>query len=157
MRFCKHCYAILGVWDDSFSTKKKIIIWHKFLLLIESFQNFLEQILTQSFFKILKLVWSFSLFTHERSCWGPFESRVFTSYTIQRRVGNPLELSTPTLCSCCWGPFWKWSTYTLQLILWATLKTRVLAYYSCCYGGPFESKTLTPCSCCWGPLQKQST
>jgi len=31
---------------------------------MESFQNFLEQILTHIYFKTLKVVWSFSVFTH---------------------------------------------------------------------------------------------
>jgi len=47
-------------------TVKKIIIWYNFSYLVQSFQNFLKQISTHSFFKVhvLKLLWSFSLFTH---------------------------------------------------------------------------------------------
>jgi len=38
----------------------------------------LEQILTQSLFKLLRLVWSCFLLTHQRCWWRPFESRVLT-------------------------------------------------------------------------------
>jgi len=54
-------------------------------------------------FKVSKLVWSFSLFTHWR-CWrGPFESRV------------------PTHRICCWGP--------LKAECWLMIRFR-LCYFS---------------------------
>jgi len=56
-----------------------------------SFQNLLEQILTHSFFKVLNLVWSVSLFTLQRCWWRSFESWV------------PKQ--------CCREPLWKHSTY----------------------------------------------
>jgi len=34
------------------------------LILDKFFQNFLKQILTHSIFMVLRLVWSYSLFTH---------------------------------------------------------------------------------------------
>jgi len=58
-------------------TVKKIIIWYINFCsyLIGSFQNFLEQISTLSFFKVLKLVWSVCLFTHQRLWRRHFGSR----------------------------------------------------------------------------------
>jgi len=32
-------------------------------------------------------------------------------------VGGPFESRVLTHCNCCWRPFWKQSTCTLQLVL----------------------------------------
>jgi len=51
----------------------------------------LEQILTR-FFEVLKLVWSFSLFTHWRCWWvGDFESRLLTVHTTEA-IWGPLKV-----------------------------------------------------------------
>jgi len=119
--------------------------------------------------KVLKLVWSFSLFPHERGWWGPFESREFTHYSdrwgphlkaeylhIAVAGGNPFEREVGYLhitvavggsyestvlahCSCWWSPF----------------ESKALTHCSC-YWGPFESRELTHCSCCLRTLQTQS-
>ena len=103
--------------------------------MIESYQNFLEQILTHSFFnKVLKMVWNFSLFTHYRCWWGPLENRALAHY------------------SGSWRPFWKQSAYTLQLLLGASLKVEYL-HIAVAVGGPSESRILTRYYGCWRPFE----
>jgi len=100
------------------------------------------------------LVWSFSLSAHWRWQWGPFKS-IVADLHIAIVVRGPFErkvglLSHPfwkqgILCySCCWGPLWKQSTYTLHLLLGA-------------FSMKFKSRVLTHFSGCWGPLWKQIT
>jgi len=31
-------------------------------------------------------------------------------------TGGPYESGALAHCSCCWGPFWKQSSYTIQLL-----------------------------------------
>jgi len=63
--------------------------------------------------------------------WGLFDSIVLEHY------------------NCCWGPLWKQGSYTLQLLLVASLKARYLNI-AIAVRGSFESKVLTYCKSCWG-------
>jgi len=47
---------------------------------------------------------SIAVLTHFNCCWWPFESKLLTHYNY------------------CWGPLWKHGSYTLQLLLGASLK-----------------------------------
>jgi len=72
--------------------------------------------------------------------WGLFESKILTHYT------------------CCWGPLWKLSTYTLQFLLGAPsmkFNSRVHAYFSCCWG-PFESKVPAHYNFCREPFESKT-
>ena len=105
------------------------------------------------FFKVLKLVWSFSLFTHWRCWWGPFWKR--STYTLQWLL----------------GPLWKQCTYTLQLLLGTLLKAEFLditvavgallkaeySHITTATGGPFESKVYLHITVAVGALWKQDT
>jgi len=56
----------------------------------------------------------------------------------------PIKSNVLTHNSCCWGPLWKQTTYTLQFLS----------------GSPsikFESRAFTHFNGCWGPLWKQIT
>jgi len=52
-----------------------------------------------------------------------FESNFFY---ITIAVGGSCESKVLTHYDCCWGPLWKQSTYTLQLLLGASLKAKYL-------------------------------
>jgi len=121
-----------------------------------SFQNILEQILTSRLFKRhwswLKRFLIFILVMRNGALWK--QSKLLTHY------------------SGGWGPLWKQSTYTVQLLL-GLFESKLLTHYSCywgpfwkrdtvlahysCYWGPIESRLLTHCNCCWTPFWKQST
>jgi len=113
---------------------------------------------------VLKLVWSFSLFTHS-CCWGPFWKQ--STYTLQFllrgllnaeylhiavAIEGPLKAEYLRI-SFYWGALWKQSTYTLQLLL----RTFSKAYYlhiTVAVEGPFRSRVLTHCSGCWRASMK---
>ena len=100
------------LWGASFSDSKKIIMWYKFLFLylIRYFETFLGQILTHSSFKVLKVVWSFSLLRlHIRDAGGgPLKVEyVFTAVA----VGGLFESILRTSYRFCWKPTWKQSSY----------------------------------------------
>ena len=79
-----------------------------------------------------------SLRIHYSCCWTPLKARYFTHW------------------SCYWGPLWKRSerTYTLHLLLLASLNAVRLAH-DICYFGALESRVLTQCICCLVPLQSR--
>jgi len=84
---------------------------------------------------------------------GPFERKDFY---ITVTVGSPCESKVLTHYSCCWGPLWKKSTYTLQFLLGAPsmkFNSRVHTHFSCCWG-PLWKQIIFNFSCCWGaPLK----
>jgi len=114
---------------------KKIIVCHKFLLLLDRVFNSKSFKRYWSWFEafpylayisemLVGTLWKQSI-THCSGGWGPFESRV------------------PTYCN--WGPLWKQGSYALHLFLGpfetkvltgvatgATLKAEYLTQYSCC-------------------------
>jgi len=128
-----------------------------------SFQNFLEKILTHSF-------WSWFVAFHYLRMREASEDPLKVEYlNITAARGDPFENKVFTHCSCCWGPLWKQSTYTLQLLFGALMKTgnlhsaafvggpyqsRALTHYIAT-GDPLESRVLTHCSCCWGPSKAE--
>jgi len=104
--------------------------------MIGSFQKFLEEILSHIFY-VQKLVWSFSLFAHWRWWWSPFESIVLGTLQLLlvapvkarnlqiTSFWGPFESKVLTHYNYCWIPlYWKYGTYTLKLLLGASLKAR---------------------------------
>jgi len=65
-------------------------------------------------FKVLKLVWGFSLFTHYSCCWELFGNRALTH------------------CSCCWGPPLKAEYSLIAVVVESPLKAEHL--FMICFG-----------------------
>jgi len=57
---------------------------------------------------------------------------------IKVAVGGPFEINLLTHYICWWGPSWKNSTYTLQLLLGGPLKVSYL-HITIAIGSLFES------------------
>ena len=100
---------------------------------------------------VQKLFWSFCLFAHWRWWWGRFERMVLTHHSsCWGLIWQHSRLLAHY--NCCLGPLWKHITYTLKLLLVATLKARYL-HITIVGGGPFEIKVLKHYNCCWGHFE----
>ena len=71
-------------------------------------------------------------------------------------TGGPFESRLPTHGSCLWGPFWKQSTFTLQLILWTSLKVEYL-HITAAVGGHLRKQATYTLQLLLRALWKQST
>jgi len=92
---------------------------------------------------------------HYSCCSGPVESKALTHY---KRLGSLWEQGH-TQYNYCWGPFWKHSTYTLQLLLAASFKPKNFTLHLL-LGAPLKAycrTVLTHYNCCLGSLWKHST
>ena len=104
----------------------------------ESFQKFLEQILTLSLFKVVRLVWNF-YYLHIRDAGRGSLKAEYLHITVV--VEGPFESRVLTYCSCCWGPLWKESSYAIQLLLGVRSKAEYV-HIRVAVKRPFGSRVL---------------